>query len=335
VGLIRRHLFLVVTVVVFAATLPMVVDGHWEEAGWVAGLSLFVLTWLLLLTGTTRGVDVLGVVRGWFAGYFTVVLVVLLVGLPLVSWLGEESRWRVGLAVPVVEELAKLLPLVVWIVVARRRKIGYTLSDLVALGAAVGAGFAFSEDVTRGRVAADGFDDTVLGALFPTFLRDYGYAVGHLGWTVLAALGLGLAVLHGRRRWPILLIGIAFVALAVADHARANLAGTDAVPWLADVLFDGTLAGWAVLAAIVIAGAHDLFTIRWAGRRDRRYPRPPARSLLPLEGLDRWQRVGAYRRYRIAVFTDLFRLRSTGRSAGDRDGQKVLLDGLRDAASRA
>jgi RsiW-degrading membrane proteinase PrsW (M82 family) len=291
------------------------------------------VVWLLVVTTFTRSVWFDEALRFWFVGYFTVMLVVLALGRPFVDWLGDDDAWRVGLVAPVIEELAKLAPLVLFIWLSRRRKRSPSLSDLILLGAAVGAGFAFAEDLARARTASDGFAGSVLGALFPTALRDYGLAVGHVGWTIVAAAGLGIVVLH-RRRLPAVVLGLVLIALAVADHARANLfsIGTEGV--LSDVLLDGQLVGWVLPGVVVAVLVHDAVVLRWTARRDDWYPPLPWTRALPLHGIAAWRHAGAYRRFRAAVFVDLFRVRSTGRSAGDRSDQRATLDALRRSAER-
>jgi hypothetical protein len=147
---------------------------------------------------------------------------------------------------PFVEELAKIVPLVLAGLHLRTRR-QWGLTDHLALGAALGAGFGLLEAVMRfGHRTADAVD-VAGGWILPTslapplvpgplatltswlpapvnseFIGSLGDGTGtnvHLVWTALAGLGVGVWFrVRGPARWA----GPALVVLAGADHASYN-----------------------------------------------------------------------------------------------------------------
>lgn len=285
----------------------------WYHA-WVAG-------WFLLVSYRVRTVGVREVVRFWLWGFFPVALVAYALSEPLEGLL--SGNVQTALWVPLVEELVKVAPLLLVSLFLRPRHRHATLSDFWLLGFALGSGFGFHEDALYVRLASSGFADGLEGTLFPTFLRGSQYVVTHGGWTALAGVGVGIALLHRRRVWA-LPVGATLVAVAVLDHAAVNWrgGGSELVRSLAA---DGQLAASLLLLTAMGAVAHDVAVLRWANERDAMFPQPLARDdvqvLLagtPAERLGRLAWRQRYRRFRNAVFVDLYRVRSRGATAGDR-----------------
>lgn len=319
------------TLVASAIVLVDLADGNWSRLGWTVSLQVWVLFWLWVVTATTRTVSFLEIARWWFVGFLAAVAIVYVIVKPL-TWVVDEGNLLSAGIVPVVEELAKLAPLVVWVILGRRRGVEASVTDLAILGFAVGAGFAFHEDALRMRVVSDGVDMSVWGLLFPTFVRDALFVVGHAGWTMLAALGLGFFFVHQGKRlvWlaPVFTVGV-----AIADHAGANYRGDDT--WIRSALLDGNLAAVLLLGLLIGALVNDGLVLRWVTIRDRGFPPVPISSQvfgLSSSGLSTSHAISRYRRYRNAAFFDLYRLRSIGRAPGDRLAQRRRLDSLRTQA---
>lgn len=153
------------------------------------------------------------------------------------------------------EELAKIAPIVGLLWWGRRRGTwALAASDVLLIGVAAGAGFAFVEDAyIRSRFG-------YAGALswMPT-AQDTGAGLiaGHAVWTGVFGAFLGLALLV---RWNRLLAGlIALVgfAVALASHVQNNYISnqgrkSDA---LGDLLTTITAHGWLPLVVLFVAGA--------------------------------------------------------------------------------
>lgn len=334
----RRHhiAFLLTSFFVLWATLRLG-SGRWGQLFGHARLHLWVTAWLLLATIASRTTSWREAVRFWVVGLFPVVLVVFLVTESTEAIIGLRG-FQTGFVVPLVEEVLKVVPLVLWVVVSMRRRVTPSISDLMVLGYAVGAGFAFHEDALWSRLAADGFGGAPWGLLFPTFLHESRFVVTHSGWTMLAGIGVGIWAVHRSHSWAWVL-GTAFVALAVVDHAYANARGAMTAV-LSILTFDGRLAGWLLLVGVPAVIAHDILILRWAGARSNRFPAPrfvddlqQAAQLRTPVDLQRLLARQRYRRARSAAFIDLYRVRSRGVSAGDRRGVIAWLRGLEAAAS--
>lgn len=243
--------------------------GNWEN---IADHLLFhgwVLLWLMAVGWTVRSLGPLELARFWLFGYFAVAFVVLAIGEATEAQLGEDRELQIALLVPVLEETAKLLPIVLYLVALRPSLTLPTLTDIVAGGFAVGAGFAFREDLVRERVAADGFDTSFWGVAFPTTLYEGPrFIVAHGGWTIVAAVGIGLIVIH--RRWWAYLVALVGWLLAIADHAAVNALG-DAQDELDALTLDGNLLAGALVVVVVGALIHDAVIMRRAARLDDRF----------------------------------------------------------------
>ena len=186
------------SIVVLAVTLWRMADADWMNFRRHLGYHLFVLGWLAILTYSVRTIGSREIARFWLMGFFPVALVAYLLTEFTESLLGTDN-FQTGVVVPLVEESIKYLPLILLTTLLRPRHRHGTLSDFLVLGFMIGAGFSFLEDALYVRVAASGFDDGLLGSLFPTFLSTGQYTVTHAGWTALAGVGVGLISLHRHR----------------------------------------------------------------------------------------------------------------------------------------
>ena len=256
-------------VIAVAVSLIGRAGGNWAIIGDHLVFHGWVLLWIMVAGAFGRSFGVLEIARFWLFGYFLVAFVVLAIGEAGEAALGDDRELQVALVVPVLEETAKLLPLVVFFAVLRRRLTLPTLTDVVLGAFAIGAGFAFREDVVRERIAADGFDGSFWGVALPSALyEDPRLVVAHGGWTVVAAIGIGLVVLY-RRWWSWAVAGVGWL-LAVTDHAAVNSIG-DLSDELDAITLDGDLLGGAFVLAVGGAIVHDAVVARRLARLDDRF----------------------------------------------------------------
>lgn len=180
--------------------------------------------------------------------------------------------------VPVLEELVKVLPVVILLAIHRRLRLRYGIADLLVIGFVLGTGFALTEDALYDRLIGTGFGEG-WGLLLPSaFVRpDGSIVVGHAVWTALAAVGLGLLVIHRRR--PIAVVGGAVLLIApILDHVIANDFDWIA-PWAHHVLRGDSTMPILFLSAVAAAVALDLRSLRPIRRADHLLA-PPGRHLL-------------------------------------------------------
>lgn len=229
----------------------------------------WVLTWLMVVTYGLRSLGLLDVLRFWFLGYFVVAAIAVLLGRATGALLGDGSELQIALAVPLVEETAKLLPIVVFVAWLKPKFTLPTLTDIVVGAFAVGAAFAFREDLVRGRLAADGFDGSFWGMAFPSTLHEGArFVAAHGGWSIVAAVGVGLVATH-RVWWAYLVAGLGW-ALAVFDHSAVNSRG-ELSDELNSIMLDGNLVAAVLVVAVVGAVVHDTVVLRRAASLDDRF----------------------------------------------------------------
>lgn len=283
---------------------------------------LFTFAWLLLVTAFTRTVSLLTLVAFWFFGVYPAIALALLVAEPVVRSAGVGSPLVADVWVPLTEEAIKVLPLVLFFVLAARRNQGQpSASDGLLLGFAVGAGFAFHEDVMFARIGGDGWGSAApWSTLFPSMhLVGTGASLGHPGWVALMGLSLGLASLYRDRHWSRALPAVTFV-LVVLDHMASNAAGGEEFPGssLLSALYPLEIHGWLLVyilaGGVVAAVALDWRILRWAARRDAWFPSIPLNGFLQQVGLPatwpsivRWQAFGEYLRDRRALYYAIWR----------------------------
>lgn len=323
------------SVAVAAVLITRFVDGDWGNFRRHAWYHVFVLAWVGALTYPVRSIGSREVLRFWLAGFFPATFIAYVLGQFSEGRLDPGNLQTAGV-VPVVEEIAKVVPLILWTTLLRPRHRHGTLADFLVLGFASGAGFAFHEDALYSRVASSGFEDGLLGTLFPVFLSTSGqFAVAHGAWTALAAVGLGLVSLHRQRRSAVF-GGAALILVAIVDHGRVNFRG-DGADWLMSLTDDGRRVGWLLLLVVIAVVVHDARALRWATARDRLFPVPTlggdieaaTTGTMPAR-VERLAPRQQYRRRRNATFIDLFAVRSRGVSAGDRTGVRRELELARD-----
>ena len=277
----------------------------------------YVLAGIAIMTIALRSVGLIAAIRAALLSYFLVAAVVWYLGNGA-ERLFEDSALQRSYLVPVLEETAKLLPVALFLGPLRDRLTWPGLTDLALLGFASGAGFAIHEDALRERVAADGFTWDGWSIVFPTSVHiDDRLVVGHGAWTLLAAVGLGVAWTH-RRTWAWALGGVA-IGVAIVDHGAVNARG-DAYDDLARLLGDGRLVAAAVAAAVIGAVIHDAVVLGRTRRLDDRYQLPRLRPAV--------DRQLAFRRLLNGAHHDSARTVRLGRTLGDRRPIVARLDDL-------
>lgn len=138
----------------------------------------------------------------------------------------EGAIWRPWV-VPPMEEILKILP-IAWIVWQGRKFTTWTYAatDLLFLGTAVGAGFAFVEDAYRH--AAVGLHEQATWMLpaseIVTIDGQKHFLAGHCIWTGLAAGTIGLAILWRHHKRFASILAVSGLAVAIADHVAVNYA---------------------------------------------------------------------------------------------------------------
>lgn len=263
-----RRWGLVVAVILLVASLPRLAEeGGWADLVRVAGYHWFTLAWLLVVSVTLRAVRLQRVVAAWLVGFAGAAVAVHLLWSPLADLFSVDEDGVDVWLIPPLEELVKLTPVVIVAWLGARRMAQPGVLDTLILGYAVGAGFAFHEDALWGRSTASGFE-APWGLLFPSFFQPGGdvLVVGHAAWTALAALGVGLLLLH-RRRAVLAVVGAALVVVPILDHMAANDRG-ERLGWVLDVFFDHRVPAVLLLAGVVLAFLLDRSALRWARDRD-------------------------------------------------------------------
>ena len=189
----------------------------------------------------------------------------------------------------ITEETIKAAPVAAFLfLVARRNRWQTAVTDGLLLGYAVGAGFAFHEDLIKRVTSGSGWTATSWSGLFPTLLYQFGRpTLGHDGWTALVGVTLGLAALL-RHRARVRLLPLAALAIVIADHGTANWIGRQGrhLPALVraanGLLLNGYLPIVLLVAGIGAAVLVDWRVLRWGTVRDQWFPPLSGSALVQL-----------------------------------------------------
>jgi RsiW-degrading membrane proteinase PrsW (M82 family) len=236
--------------VLFVAALPRVADGDWTRLRISAGHQLWPVVWILVLGYAARARSVIDTTAGVFGGFFTAIWLSSVLGDWTADSLGANDPRQLIVAVPIIEEVTKLIPVVIVALIWRWRRTGSPgITDMMALGTAAGAGFAFHEDALWQRLSGSGLDGD-LGFLVPSTFSDAGTAAGHAVWTGFVGLGIGLWLVNPRRWWTIA-APLAALVLVIVDHGTWNNI-EEREQWNG-VLLDGRLVIYLFLAGALAA----------------------------------------------------------------------------------
>lgn len=273
---------LAVSGMVLVLTLP-----HITGAG---GVGLFLgdavsygwtLALLLLAAGGVRTLTWRVFLGAGLAGLLAVSAVVRFAGLPVAELIGLDTVLAAAGWVPLLEEVLKsALVLLVVLLAARQRDRRPSALDLTMLGAWTGAGFALYENAMYGRGGPYFATAPPFSILFPSQVDVYGspfLASGHLVWTSLVGLGLGISVLY-RHHWRLawLAAPLAFV-VAVFEHGAGNgiIGSEGSPPVMISIMAALTLNGY-LSSLMLVGGVAAMGLLEWRGATRHRAPHPSA-----------------------------------------------------------
>jgi RsiW-degrading membrane proteinase PrsW (M82 family) len=279
--------------VFFLAVYACIVLALVQKTGPALLFPLYFVVMMLIVTMFNRTVPLGWVVMFFVYGTTAVPFVSLVLSWPIDAIFGTDSMFAGAIVVPILEEVLKVAPLILFLSWAGWRfRLTAGASDLMILGAASGAGFAFFEDTLLG-FARSGFGRTGAGEfilrsheatphlgpfyLFPSM--DIGTAntafLGHALATAFVGLALGLARMLGLRLrkngWVLPGVVLLWVIL---DHVMFNYV-VDAGRLSGLTKFYYTLNVGGKLTSIVfyLALAGTLVYERWILQRNRQRTR--------------------------------------------------------------
>lgn len=244
-----------------------VVLGNVAQYGWTVAL-------LFVVFARTRTIGWRALLGAALAGFFGVASLAVLIGKPLVAQLGPRSPFVMLVFAPVTEVLLEVMPVALMLLLSvRSRRWRLSVGDAVLFGVTVASGFAVYEHILYARGTAGGWFTTLPFSLVLPFLSTNGPVLvgGHVVYNGLASLGLGVAIIYGKRfrfaRWvfPIAL------AVGVLEHMTVNrvaLTGMfDGLPFWTRVVLIVTFNGYlSALLFVAGVGAVAVFESRLVRR---------------------------------------------------------------------
>jgi RsiW-degrading membrane proteinase PrsW (M82 family) len=316
---------------------------------------LYFLVGMLVLTVCNRTVPLGWVVLFFIYGATIVPFAALVLAWPINLILGMDNAFRSNVLIPALEETLKVVPLLVYLSL-RSWRFRWTsgAADLMILGAAVGAGFAFFEDVLlgffTGGVAGMTSGEFILAThqatphlgpiyLFPSM--DVGYSnsayIGHTAATAFVGLTLGLVRFlsgrWGRLAWILPLWAWFWV---VFDHGIFNhIADRGSMSGFMNFLYGLDLRGRMSTVVFYLLLLATLVFERWIlGRyRDRTKAYALDRDNLRLfkgqlkgamEYLSQVLLLRIYIRDRRGLTYGLYYHHSSGRDAGEKGQHRLI-----------
>ncbi len=209
------------------------------------------------------------VIAAGLGGFFTSVWLSQVLGEVAIERMGVASPVRLSLVIPMLEEAAKAVPLLIVAVTYWRRRGAPGIVDFGLLGMASGAGYAIHEDALWSRVASRSFDEPVGLLLSSTYAPSGGGVVaGHVVWTGLVGLAIGVAVT--RRRLALTALVALAMAAVVFDHGSWNLLSLRD-DWRV-LVANGWLTVGSFGIALVTAFVHDAIAVSRLPRSNRLTP---------------------------------------------------------------
>jgi RsiW-degrading membrane proteinase PrsW (M82 family) len=249
---------LAISVVTLIGTLPRITQTAGMEPFMTDLLAeLWTLAVLTIVAGPVRTLGWRAFVGAGLTGFLGITALAGLVGRPVVAQLGSASLLAVALWVPVTEELLKVLPVVLVVVLAlRRSSVRPSALDLMLLGAWTGAGFALYENATYGR-GSFSMSTNPLSLFFP--IETHGVVegltvAGHLVYTALIALGIGVSLLYKRRMRQAWVVVVVAVAAVLTEHVAINALAADSLNSVVAKLVEVLTLGGQLTTLLLIAG---------------------------------------------------------------------------------
>jgi hypothetical protein len=253
-------------VVLFLAVLPSLSDAGIGTMIKLAVYQSWTLGLMLIVTARVRSITAGTIARYWLVGMFTVAMIAYFANGPLANLASPSTVW----ITPILEEILKAAPFAVALFMGRRAWRHPGLSDLMLLGFAVGAGYAFHEEALWERSAVSGFEVGV-GLFVPSVFQLDGFlVVGHAVWTSIIGLAIGLLILHRGHPGAVLAAIFAVVAV-VGDHMAVNDAeGT--IDWVRQLSFNGKLLAIVFVVGVGAASILDHRRLATTSARDHLFP---------------------------------------------------------------
>ena len=232
----------------------------------------WVLVLLTVATGLVRTLPITTYVATGFTGFFAAFGFAAAIGRPIMSHLTGMPQLGSVVVMPLIEETLKVLPVLLVLVFALRRKdVRPSAADVMMLGAWSGTGFALHENGLFGRGGPT--MDNALAPFFPFGGTNHAEGIafhvfGHVVWTALFALGIGIALLyrHGKWSWPA--VPITF-AIAAGEHAVGNAFADGSIRFPIRALRILLLGGW-LGALLLILGTAFVVYFEWSLTSRRR-----------------------------------------------------------------
>ena len=246
-GLQVRHLALWLGVGIWAA---LTLVGTQLQGFICLSLNIFFLALILLATWATRTISLTKMATSFCAGGFILGVISLLI-MSVPPELTNDPLLRTLAIVPI-EESCKLLP-VFFLLWRGRRFSTWTLgaTDILLLGAASGAGFAFAQDayVHQSDPVRQFFFVLIPAAEIVSGRLSCGGAI--LSSLAAGTFGLGLLFAH-RRAMKLFVLPLGLI-LAILDHFGLDYAQMPgAAPWLVATLNFVTVNGYLAAAIFVL-----------------------------------------------------------------------------------
>lgn len=229
--------------------------GNVAKFGWTLAL-------LLLVFGWTRTIGTRALVGAALAGFFGIASLAVLIGKPLMLWLGPENTFVPVVFAPVTEELLKLLPVAMFLLLAMRNpRSRPSVADVVLFGVTVAAGFTVYENILYARGTDGGWLTRMPISILLPFVTSHGpMLVGtHFVYAGLASLALGVTVIYGKQfRLARFALPIALL-ITMTEHATVNripmgYAG-EALPLWVQLTLVITLSGYLSTLLLLIGVA--------------------------------------------------------------------------------
>jgi len=179
-------------------------------------LNLAFIIGLILIAGFTRSVPIRTIALMFFSG-----AVMMGVAIPIEQVFDRDALAPVRpFVVPFLEETLKLVPLVIFFLRARKFSI-WTLgvTDVMLMGAASGAGFAFVYDAYKHMTV--GWVHKLQWLPTADFVNGTYLVAGHAVWTAIAGGAMGLAIVMMHKKNIAAVIALLGFAYAVVDHTSS------------------------------------------------------------------------------------------------------------------
>ena len=201
----------------FAGWLGSILISTGPEGITAFAFNASLLIGLVLISCLTRSIELRCVFMMFFAGAVAMGLAIAIEKIFLLQFLSPLRTT----CVPFIEETLKILPIVLYLY-RTRRFTQYTLgmTDMLLMGAAVGAGFGVVNDAFLHESRA--WNHQIQWLPTADYVHSTFVVVGHAVWTSIAAVALGAAMLLRRNKQLAICIALLGLAWPIYDHFAAS-----------------------------------------------------------------------------------------------------------------